>query len=208
MLGAHNDITAIMQAEHELNEKHEIEALNKKLYKRAHEDYLTGLLNRGALEDRLYHLIEMAKRDKAVLSIVMIDIDFFKQVNDNYGHIEGDNVLTKLAKVFTHSSRTSDVVGRYGGEEFIILMPHTNKEEAIKGAERVRLNVQNHFNSRYENLTISAGVTTVKPIQEVDVKELATKLFKECDEALYVAKKSGRNKVIHFNDIDQADKNR
>ena len=201
MLGAHNDLTTVMRAEHELNEKREVEELNRKLTVKVNEDYLTKLLNRRGLEEKLDYIIEAAKRSNTHISVAMFDIDFFKRVNDTYGHAEGDVVLMKVSNILIDASRSSDVVGRFGGEEFMVLMPRTNKEEAIIGAERIRLYIQNRSIGKTENLTISCGVSTIKVEQKDDVNRISKKLQHESDNALYYAKNNGRNSVVHFNDI-------
>lgn len=195
LLGAHNDITTIM------NMKCEIEELNRNLMQKVNEDYLTKLLNRRGLEERYHHLIEMAKRDEFAVSIAMFDVDFFKQVNDVYGHEEGDETLIQVSKILLDASRESDVVGRYGGEEFIILMPQSNKEEAILGAERIRLFIQNHKVGISENLTISCGLATSYPSKNDNVLDVASTLLEYADKALYYSKMNGRNQVKHYDDL-------
>lgn len=116
MLGAHNDLTEIMNA------KQEIEKLNEELLYVANRDFLTGLYNRRAFQEQYYKMIELAKREGSQISIAMFDIDKFKFINDTYGHDKGDDVLKQVANTLLDVGRKSDIIGRYGGEEFIRLL--------------------------------------------------------------------------------------
>ena len=175
--------------------------LRKELAKLASKDYLTKLYNRRGLEEHCLEIIELAKRADTMISIAMFDIDYFKKINDNFGHDAGDKALKHIADILRDSSRKSDVVGRYGGEEFVIIMPpRTDKEEATIAAERARLYVQNNSMDGID-MTISAGVATILPKPADNDNEIFKLLLKQADEALYAAKTSGRNKVVHFNDI-------
>ena len=196
MLGAHNDLTEIMKA------KQEIEELNKQLYEQANKDFLTKLYNRRGFEEHSKEIIEIAKRDGSQISIAMFDIDHFKKVNDTYGHDEGDRVLKFIADTLVDIGRASDIIGRFGGEEFIFIMPpKTDKEESIIAAERIRLFVQNHPIKNIGSITISAGIATLLPNQNDNTKEITDKLRIQADKALYFAKQHGRNRVVHFDDI-------
>lgn len=196
MLGAHNDLTEIMKA------KQEIEELNKQLYEQANKDFLTKLYNRRGFEEHSKEIIEIAKRDGSQISVAMFDIDHFKKVNDTYGHDEGDRVLKFIADTLVDIGRASDIIGRFGGEEFIFIMPpKTDKEESIIAAERIRLFVQNHPIKNIGSITISAGIATLLPNQNDNTKEITDKLRIQADKALYFAKQHGRNRVVHFDDI-------
>lgn len=200
MLGAHNDLTEIMKA------KQEIEELNKELERAASRDFLTKLLNRRGFEEHCHEIIEMAKRNGHKISCAMFDLDHFKKINDTYGHSEGDKVLKYIANILVDVGRKSDVIGRYGGEEFIFLMPpRTEKEEATIAAERIRLSVQNQPLENIGNLTISAGVATILPKPDDDTETIASTLRNQADKALYFAKEHGRNKVIHFDNLNATD---
>lgn len=164
-------------------------------------DALTGLNNRRQFEIRLKQEVATAGRQKKPLCAMMIDIDFFKTVNDKYGHIAGDNVLKNTANVIRQALREYDIASRYGGEEFVILLPFTKMEEAFAVAERLRVAVENSFIDVINekdgtgvnvNVTISIGVYEY---QEGDTPQL---LYKKADEALYQAKTSGRNQVFIF----------
>ena len=149
-------------------------------------DSLTGLANRRFMEIQLDKAIETAKRYKDVLSIIMLDIDHFKKYNDTHGHPEGDRLLVRLADILLRKVRKSDYVFRYGGEEFLIILPETGPDMAYEAAERLRKGVE----AEGEGVTISLGVVSMtESIAEKD------KLVAAADSALYKAKKNGRNRV-------------
>lgn len=201
MLGAHNDLTVIMELRKELEEKKDIEDANEKLYKKAYEDYLTKLLNRRGFTKNAKYVIELAKRDETSLSLALLDLDYFKKINDTYGHAQGDELLKAVSDILLDTCRGSDIVARYGGEEFIVLMPQTGKEEAIIAIERIRLYIQNHKIGKMKNQTISCGLTTFKPSKQSNTQELLNDMVKDADEALYYVKNNGRNSVKHFSDL-------
>ncbi len=166
------------------------------ILKHATLDALTGFYNRRQLEERIKQEISGAKRQKRNLCAIMTDIDFFKSVNDTYGHAVGDLVLKTVSHVIRGQLREYDVAGRYGGEEFVILLPYTKLEEAKMVAERLRSAVEHKridiskLNSEKENIsvTISLGVAQYSPNE--------TDLIINADKALYKAKETGRNKVV------------
>ena len=168
---------------------------NARLEALATTDPLTLLLNRRALVDRLATELDRARRYGTVLSLLMIDLDHFKQVNDTYGHLVGDEVLREAASLLQHAVRTVDIVARYGGEEFVVILPETGAEGAIAFAERTREKVAFHmFGGAHREglrLTASIGVATFPST----LVESAEDLFARADEALYRAKSSGRNRV-------------
>jgi diguanylate cyclase (GGDEF)-like protein len=131
----------------------------------------------------------------------MIDIDHFKVVNDTYGHPIGDQVLKNLAELFHSVFREIDVVGRVGGEEFLVLLPETDSQEAVRVAERLRVLVEKHTCARVSNLEIkiqiSIGVSTIQPNQYIaqDPHFLMEQFVKKSDDAMYKAKKLGRNRT-------------
>ena len=163
-------------------------------------DALTGYNNRHQFEKRLKETTASAKRQNQSLCCIMSDIDFFKKVNDTYGHAVGDCVLKTVAKTIKKELRESDIASRYGGEEFVFLLPQTNIDEAKVVAERLRIAVENKkINIEEYNIkdvkeisvTISIGVS------EFDKNEKDYEmLYKNADSALYQAKETGRNKVI------------
>jgi len=160
----------------------------------ATHDGLTGVLNRKAFEERLTAEVARAGRYELPLSLAMLDIDFFKKVNDTYGHQAGDACLVHVAGLARTETRESDIVARYGGEEFVIVMPHTRIEDARLLAERLRRRVEA---SRIESggntiaCTVSIGIAGSDGSQPIDAKAL----LGQADAALYRAKDSGRNRV-------------
>lgn len=156
-------------------------------------DPLTGLANRFAYDQHISNELERYQRYGTPFSICVVDIDFFKRINDEYGHLAGDKVLRLMAKVLGSSLRNVDLVSRFGGEEFVILMPSTDAESACKAAEKVRKAVEQspfNFQSRPVQITISIGVA------EVNSSDTAETLFGRADSRLYEAKRNGRNQVI------------
>ncbi len=157
-------------------------------------DPLTGLLNRNALAKDLKKEIARAKRYKFPVAIFMADIDHFKNVNDVYGHLVGDSVIKITAKLIQEGVRESDSVYRYGGEEFLALLPHINCDQAEKFAERIREKIAKYLfvdkkNDISISLTISGGIT------ELHSEDDETSIIARADKALYLAKQSGRNRV-------------
>jgi len=160
------------------------------LYEVATHDEKTGLYNNKFFETILEMEIEKAKRGKQKLSLSIIDIDFFKKINDTYGHMKADELLAQLAKVMQKHVRKSDVVARFGGEEFIILLPETNLEKAMKLSSRLRTAIKSDKILKKYNITVSGGVTQYK---KGDTK---TKIKERADKALYKAKQAGRDRFL------------
>lgn len=159
---------------------------------KARTDALTGLPNRAAYNDHMAKEFERWSRYQQGFSVAVGDLDFFKRINDNYGHLAGDKVLRLVAKVLSKSLRSSDFISRFGGEEFVILLPSTEVTEAKKAIEKLRKSIcRSPFNFHGEPVTItmSFGVTQT---QEGDTSE---SLFERADAALYTAKQNGRNQV-------------
>lgn len=166
--------------------------VNEQLAALAAEDALTSLKNRRAFEEHLRMEWSRASRYNQPLSLLMIDVDRFKQYNDNFGHPAGDVALRQFAKVLKHSARESDFVARYGGEEFTVLLPHTNSEAAVRTGERLlALLTQCEWPGR--PVTASVGVATMTPAMGGPMN-----LVYEADLALYFAKRNGRNQVAHL----------
>jgi diguanylate cyclase (GGDEF)-like protein len=160
-------------------------------------DTLTGLYNRRYFEERLEVEAQKSFYSGIPISLVMVDIDFFKKVNDTFGHTEGDQVLSKISSLLKTSVRKKDTVARYGGEEFILILPGTGLEESFVIAERIRRLVENtlfEVGKAQLNLTLSMGISNF-PSHRVKSKE---ELIKMADQALYDAKRGGRNKVCIF----------
>jgi diguanylate cyclase (GGDEF)-like protein/PAS domain S-box-containing protein len=172
----------------------QIKGLQAILREQAIRDPLTSLHNRRFLQEMMPHEIARALREKYQIGFVMIDIDHFKQVNDTYGHDAGDLVLQKLAKMLVELARASDIVCRYGGEEFLAILPNTNVDEAFQISERWRRAFENkkvNYEGHELRATISCGVALF-PQNGVTEKESIT----AADKALYRAKNSGRNRVV------------
>ncbi len=156
---------------------------------KAHTDQMTGLWNYGYFQYRLDEELEKAKREQYNLTIAMVDIDDFKKFNDTYGHLEGDHALKALADIFRKTCRKVDIVCRYGGEEFSLIIPGGSKEEVLPLAERIRRSVAEEKVLTH-NFTISIGLATFP-------KDGQTKddMVRKADVALYRAKTSGKNKI-------------
>ncbi|AQW85242.1 GGDEF domain-containing protein [Campylobacter pinnipediorum] len=157
------------------------------------EDFLTKTASRRALMQEILRIEEAFKRYGTNYSLCFLDIDYFKKINDNYGHDAGDAILSTVAKIFKKSSRKIDFIGRYGGEEFVIILPNTNLNDAIKFANKIILSIEK-FKFIYKNevikVTISAGVAT-RNLNEND-----TCTLENADKMLYSAKKNGRNQAM------------
>jgi diguanylate cyclase (GGDEF)-like protein len=157
----------------------------------ATRDALTGSLNRGTIEQRLDAAWQQARRTGAPLSLVLLDIDHFKTINDTYGHHLGDVVLQRVVALVNHQLRSGDMVGRYGGEEFVLVLPNTPLDHAHVVAERVRSAIAHErfvVEGTFLHCTISGGVATSDPHDRT-----YTTLMQRADSALYVAKHQGRN---------------
>lgn len=171
------------------------------ILKNATMDALTGLNNRRQFEVRLKEEYSSANRQNTPLCAIMIDIDFFKKFNDTYGHAIGDTVLRTTANVIKEQLREYDIPSRYGGEEFCILLPQTNIDEAKIVAERLRTSVENkkieiktnkNEQIKHISVTISVGLA------QLDIKDMADDLYMKADRALYEAKEQGRNRVVVY----------
>ena len=161
---------------------------------RSATDALTGLPNRRAIEDTLKRMVAQSSRTVSPLSALMCDLDHFKTVNDQFGHGAGDDLLAAVGVALTDVLRTSDFVGRYGGEEFLILLPATGHDGALEIARRVRLAVADiRVPTVAQGVTLSIGIA-VLPDQAVDARTLE----RAADRALYAAKNAGRDRIEVF----------
>jgi diguanylate cyclase (GGDEF)-like protein len=179
----------VRKTENTLNSSYE-NMENEYLY-----DELTKVYNRRAGMTRLNEEFARAKRNGLTFSIAMVDADHFKNINDTYGHIAGDKILTHIATSLKVGLRECDIVARYGGEEFLILLPDTGGKMAAMPLDRLRSRLANNtfsFNGLQIPVSISIGVATISPLDDDPLQ-----VIHRADNALYAAKKSGRNKVVY-----------
>jgi diguanylate cyclase (GGDEF)-like protein len=182
----------------------ELEEKNAKLELLSSLDGLTGLFNRRYFDDNLLKEWKQAIRDSTCLSLLIVDIDYFKDYNDYYGHLEGDDCLRKVAQsLYEALLRPTDIIARYGGEEFTVILPNTGSEGAGEVARRMmesvaRLDIVHKTSSVAETVTISIGVSSLLPTRKLTV----TSLLDRADKALYQAKEEGRN-TFRIRLIDQ-----
>ena len=172
--------------------RREVEEVQKRMAEMATRDTLTGLYNRRFLMEALDREVERAKRYESDLTFCMIDLDHFKRVNDNFGHAAGDMVLAEIGDMLKKSFRKSDILSRYGGEEFAIIMPHVREAEAREACKRFRKKVASHdfdHNSLQVKVTVSMGLASYNAVAE----QSPVGLVKAADQTLYQAKDHGRN---------------
>ena len=183
-------------AEHSQQMEHEAQQLSIKLEEQRRKallDPLTGIANRAALTERLELEFARIQRNNSSLLLTIIDIDHFKRINDGYGHLAGDKVLKIIAQELSKRLRKTDFIARFGGEEYVILLPETPLAEGKKLIETLRLVIQAcpfHFRGEPVTITFSAGIGQVCPQESLD------DAFERIDQALYAAKKAGRNSII------------
>ncbi|WP_345980125.1 diguanylate cyclase [Sulfurimonas sp. HSL3-2] len=182
------DLTNIKEKEAELLE------VQKELQEQAHKDYLTGLYNRRYFAELAQNYMELFHRERKEACIMMIDIDFFKNINDTFGHAEGDKVIKRLVEALVEHTRHSDIIARFGGEEFVVLLPNTGVKNALSLAQKIRKNVEAlevvSDTKELIKFTISIGVAEIS----FDDNNIESSI-KRSDDALYKAKNSGRNRV-------------
>ena len=169
----------------------ELHLAYKEIEKQSFEDELTKVYNRKAYNKHIEELLAMYERYQYTFSILMYDIDKFKLLNDEYGHQMGDQVLLQMSTLIKAQLRMNDYIYRVGGEEFVILFPHTKIVSAQKIAQKIRRSVEEELKTiENKKITISIGVT------QVEAKDTADSIYKRVDEYLYAAKNSGRNRVV------------
>ncbi len=171
----------------------QMERMLTELGSAARTDPLTGLANRRELEGRFAGELERSTRGGRQLSIVVLDLDWFKEFNDRFGHAAGDGALVQLGEALRRATRTSDIVARLGGEEFAVLAPETDENEAYQLAERLRAEVRATFARQQEKMTVSCGVAGF-PVHGITTGEL----LRSADRALYEAKEGGRDRSVLF----------
>lgn len=179
----------LLRRELESKQKELLEA-NVQLQKLASTDGLTGLKNRRSLEEDLASNVALFTKSLQPLSLLLLDIDHFKKINDTYGHLTGDRVLQGLGLILKDESREGDIAARYGGEEFAFILPNTDQAGAQKIAERIRLRVESAGWTN-QPVTISIGVATLI------IGDTVSTLQSRADRALYTSKNHGRNQVTH-----------
>ena len=185
----------MLQANDEMEEQvrlrtQQLERANQELDRQARTDALTGLLNRRGFEAQIGFALALAARNLQPLSVVTLDVDHFKRINDRYGHAVGDAVLQRLARLLPEHLRASDIVARVGGEEFVALLPSTDTAGAMKVAQALLDAVAATADPDVGQLTLSAGVASLRNLQDTRAA-----LLQRSDEALYTAKQAGRNRV-------------
>lgn len=194
-------ITSMQQ---ELTKKNqELREKNILLEKLATTDALTGLFNRSHILERLKTEVQRASRYHEFVSIIMIDIDYFKKINDTFGHLTGDAVLKMVANLLKTTVRDVDIVGRYGGEEFIIICPNTDQHGSKILGDRIRQNILQHdfeIPEKILKVTLSLGICSSIPASSENIELFITRHIALADRALYQAKTSGRNRVEIAND--------
>lgn len=179
----------------------QVQKQNQELTYLATRDPMTGCLNRRSFSELFEGLFQEAQNNGTELACIMVDIDHFKAVNDNFGHATGDEVIKMLAEILKSNTRSGDLVSRYGGEEFCLVLPGMSDEVAKKTAERIRLRIKDESTRRYEagpRVTASLGIASM-----LDNPESPDQLNNIADQALYVAKESGRNKVVRWQPGDE-----
>ena len=186
----------IKQLQDQLDQKNrELELMNKRLRKLSITDGLTELFNHRHIHELLQEEFERSNRSGEPIAVAMLDLDHFKKVNDTYGHPTGDVILYETAQILRETAREIDMPGRYGGEEFIVILPNTVEDAAARFAERVRQRVNEHAfrdEATEVRMTLSCGVASF-PGDGIESPET---LLKRADEALYRAKESGRNRMV------------
>jgi diguanylate cyclase (GGDEF)-like protein/PAS domain S-box-containing protein len=174
--------------------KLKVQEQNKELHYLATRDSLTGCLNRRSYGEQFEIAFDSARNNGSDLCCIMVDLDHFKRVNDNFGHAVGDEVIKLLAEVLQSNCRQDDLIARYGGEEFCVVLPNQTIETAFKVAERIRVGMEEESIKRFESgphVTASVGVASI-----LDEPDSPDQLNNMADEALYIAKSSGRNCVV------------
>jgi diguanylate cyclase (GGDEF)-like protein/PAS domain S-box-containing protein len=196
-----HEITEKKRAEADLiHKQRELEAMNERLENLATTDPLTGVMNRRALDERMEEELVRASRTHQSLSFLLLDVDHFKRFNDSYGHPAGDRALELVAATLESVARETDFVGRFGGEEFAILLPHTDTAGAATVAERIRQGIAG-IESLEAPITVSIGAVTLDPALSGTERRTASDLLSQADKSLYQAKTDGRNRCCQAETI-------
>jgi diguanylate cyclase (GGDEF)-like protein/PAS domain S-box-containing protein len=186
-----------------MEERRKLSKDNARLGKLANHDALTGLYNRRAFERTLSEELSAARDSESVLSIIMVDIDHFKNFNDKHGHPAGDILLRDLGATMVTKVRKEDTVARIGGEEFVVILPDIHPEQAKRFGERLQTAIKNEaWNTR--SITVSLGAATYQfTSKRTSVKRIMKQLIEEADQALYQSKNTGRNRFTHFKELSK-----
>lgn len=182
------------QSQQIIEQQQKLEEANRQLHSLATHDGLTRLKNHRAFKEKLDEELERTTRYGQPLSLLLLDVDSFKQYNDSFGHPAGDDVLIELAHLLGENSRSADYAARYGGEEFAVLLPNTDKQWSLIMAERLRTAIENEP-WPHRPVTASFGAATFE--ESIPQNDAGAALIKAADKALYHSKRSGRNRVTH-----------
>jgi len=166
-------------------------------YEHSVKDAKTGLYNHNFFVSRVNEEMARCRRTRKSCSLIVLDIDHFKKFNDTYGHLAGDEVIIKLADTLKHSVREEDILSRFGGEEFTVLLPETGRQDAVVVGERIRRAVENlsvQWEDKFLKVTVSLGISTYDWVEKLSEKTI----FERADEALYKSKHNGRNQVTLY----------
>ena len=174
----------------------ELKNLNELLLSLSEEDKLTGIANRRKFDDYIDNVWNSSIKDGSSIALLIIDIDYFKEDNDNLGHLEGDKCIAKVANALKNMNIKLHFIARYGGDEFMVVLEKSSIDEAVKVAENIKdtiaeLNIPHEFSKISDRVTLSIGAASVIPNENMTIKDF----IREADKALYSAKKFGRNQV-------------
>ncbi|UNC91366.1 GGDEF domain-containing protein [Candidatus Contubernalis alkaliaceticus] len=162
---------------------------SKNLHHQSITDPLSGIFNRQKLNQELPHFIQISKDDKTPFSLVLFDIDNFKEINDHYGHLAGDDIIIKLTEIVQKNIRKNDIFARWGGDEFIILLPNTKEKEAVELIIRIQEAIKK-FDAEPKLISCSFGIVSLRPQDDMD------SILHRADEKLYEAKADGKNTIV------------
>ncbi|QUH26442.1 GGDEF domain-containing protein [Serpentinicella alkaliphila] len=168
---------------------------SKELQKASITDYMTGIYNRAKFSEQLNYLVDDCNGSKSLLSLVIFDIDDFKKVNDTYGHLVGDSVIKKIAAIIKNSIRSTDIFARWGGDEFVMLLPNTSINQAMDMIERIRVRIQDNDFEKIKHITCSFGLVELRSNETVE------SFLQRADNLLYNAKESGKNMLVYESPI-------